>query len=91
MSTQISSEPKIEPEFYDRLVSRLQQKFDSLQAEINQMYDRSPQLRELTIEKIEGDLRAIEADTYAEFVRSGELNELPSSLLEEVFQERKKL
>jgi len=89
--SQISSEPKIEPEFYDHLVSRLQQKFDSLQAEINQMYDRSPQLRELTIEKIEGDLRAIEADTYAEFVRSGELHELPSSWLEEVFQERNKV
>jgi len=89
--SQISSDPKIEPEFYDHLVSRLQQKFDSLQAEINQMYDRSPQLRELTIEKIEGDLRAIEADTYAEFVRSGELHELPSSWLEEVFQERNKV
>jgi len=84
--SQISSDPKIEPEFYHHLVSRLPQKFDSLQAEINQMYDRSPQLRELTIEKIEGDLRAIEADTYAEFVRSGELHELPYSLLEEVFQ-----
>ncbi|HEY9820802.1 MAG TPA: sodium:proton antiporter, partial [Candidatus Sericytochromatia bacterium] len=61
---------------------------DCLQEEINQLYNQSPQLRDLAIDKIEGDLRAIEADAYAEFVRSGQLNELPSSLLQNVFKDR---
>jgi hypothetical protein len=42
----------------------------------------------MTIDKLEGDLQAIEADTYAEFVRSGQLNELPVSVLQQCFQER---
>jgi CPA1 family monovalent cation:H+ antiporter len=52
------------------------------------MYDRSPELRQMTIDKLEGDLQAIEADTYAEFVRAGQLNELPVSLLRQCFQDR---
>ncbi|NEQ24644.1 MAG: sodium:proton antiporter, partial [Microcoleus sp. SIO2G3] len=69
-------------------VSQVQVQLECLQEEINQFYNQSPQLRDLTIDKMEGDLRAIEADTYAEFVRSGQLNELPSSLLQNVFKDR---
>jgi monovalent cation:H+ antiporter, CPA1 family len=83
--SEVSGDRKIEQEFSDRLVSQIQEKLDLLQAEINRMYDRSPELRELTTDKLEGDLRAIEADTYAEFARSGQLKELPVSLLQELF------
>lgn len=84
----VSGDRKIEPEFSNHLVSQLQEKLNLLQAEINQMYDRSPELRQMTIDKLEGDLQAIEADTYAEFVRSGQLNELPVSVLQQCFQAR---
>jgi CPA1 family monovalent cation:H+ antiporter len=52
------------------------------------MYDRSPELRQMTIDKLEGDLQAIEADTYAEFVRSGQLKELPISVLQQCFKDQ---
>ncbi|MBD0313488.1 MAG: cation:proton antiporter, partial [Microcoleus sp. T3-bin5] len=83
----VSGDRKIEPEFSNHLVSQLQEKLNLLQAEINQMYDRSPELRQMTIDKLEGDLQAIEADTYAEFVRSGQLNELPVSVLQQYFKD----
>jgi len=86
--SQVSSGHEIEPEIYHHLVSQVQEQLDCLQEEINQLYNQSPQLRDLAIDKIVGDLRAIEADAYAEFVRSGQLNELPSSLLQNVFKDR---
>ncbi|MEG4589497.1 cation:proton antiporter [Microcoleus sp. MOSTC5] len=86
--SEVSGDRKIEPEFSNHLVSQLQEKLNLLQAEINQMYDRSPELRQMTIDKLEGDLQAIEADTYAEFVRAGQLNELPVSVLRQYFQDR---
>jgi CPA1 family monovalent cation:H+ antiporter len=84
--SEVSGDRKIEPEFSDRLVSQLQEKLDLLQAEIDRMHDLSPELRELTTDKLEADLRAIEADTYAEFARSGQLKELPASVLQELFK-----
>lgn len=86
--SEVSGDRKIEPEFSNHLVSQLQEKLNLLQAGINQMYDRSPELRQMTIDKLEGDLEAIEADTYAEFVRSGQLKELPVSVLQQCFKER---
>ncbi|HEY9302005.1 MAG TPA: sodium:proton antiporter, partial [Phormidium sp.] len=86
--SEVSGDRKIEPEFSNHLVSQLQEKLNLLQAEINQMYDRSLELRQMTIDKLEGDLQAIEADTYAEFVRAGQLNELPVSVLQQCFQAR---
>jgi len=86
--SEVSRDRQIEPEFSNHLVSQVQAKLDLLQAEINQMYDRYPELRELTIDKLAGDLQAIEADTYAEFVRSGQLNQLPTSVLQELFKDR---
>ena len=87
--SEVSGDRKIEPEFSNHLASQLQEKLNSLQSEINQMYDRSPELRQMTIDKLEGDLQAIEADTYAEFVRSGQLKELPASVLQQCFKDRK--
>ncbi|MCU0541848.1 MAG: sodium:proton antiporter [Oscillatoriaceae cyanobacterium Prado104] len=86
--SEVSGDGKIELEFANSLVSRIQEKLDLLQAEIDRMLDSSPELRDLTIDKLEGDLRAIEADTYAEFARSGQLKELPVSVLQEVFKYR---
>ncbi|HEY9666221.1 MAG TPA: sodium:proton antiporter, partial [Coleofasciculaceae cyanobacterium] len=69
-------------------VSQVQEQLECIQEEINQFYNQSPQLRDLATDQLQGDLRAIEAEAYAEFVRSGQLNELPSSLLQNVFKDR---
>lgn len=86
--SQVASSQEIEADFYQDIVIKIQEQLHSLQEEINQLHNQSPELRDLTIEQIQRDLLAIEADAYAEFVRSGKLNELPSSLLQEVFQDK---
>jgi CPA1 family monovalent cation:H+ antiporter len=59
---------------------------DSLQAEINQLKREYPQMQEYAIEQLRDELLAIEADTYAEFVRAGQLNNELSPFLQEVLQ-----
>nr|WP_180976662.1 hypothetical protein [Fischerella thermalis] len=41
---------------------------------IYNLLDEYPNLQEFTTEELRGELLAIEADTYPEFVRAGKLN-----------------
>lgn len=83
--SQIINRNEIEPEFYDGMKTYIHEELKFLQSEINRMHEQYPQLRDLTIERVQDDLVAIEADTYADFVRSGRLQEVPASLLQKVF------
>ena len=51
------------------------------------MQDEYPSLREFASEQLRNELLSVEADTYAEFVRSGRLNQELSPLLQEVLEE----
>jgi CPA1 family monovalent cation:H+ antiporter len=79
---------EIEPDFHHHLESRVQEQLDCLHSEISQLQNQHPHLWGLTIDQLQGDLLAIEADTYAQFVRAGRLNEVPDSVLQEVFQDK---
>jgi CPA1 family monovalent cation:H+ antiporter len=46
-----------------------------------------PNLRSFTTEQLRSELLAIEADTYAEFVRAGRLNRELSPLLQVAFED----
>ncbi|MGA7954327.1 MAG: Na+/H+ antiporter [Gloeobacterales cyanobacterium] len=75
---EIEQHPGLEPEFYHYQVSLVQGELARLQAEIDQLQNDYPDLRTFIAEQLRGELLAIEADTYAEFVRAGRLNqELP--------------
>jgi CPA1 family monovalent cation:H+ antiporter len=52
--------------------------------EINQLQQEYPNLQSFTVEQLRGELLAIEANTYAEFVKAGRLNKELSPLLPEV-------
>lgn len=54
------------------------------QAEIDQLQDEYPNLQSFPAEQLRAELVAIEADTYAEFVRAGRLNKELSPFLQEV-------
>lgn len=79
--------PGIEPEFYRYREALVQGELARLQAEIERLQDEYPNLRNFTTERLQEELLAIEAETYAELVRSGRLNKelapfLPSLLVE---------
>ncbi|MEW6493924.1 MAG: cation:proton antiporter [Cyanobacteriota bacterium] len=84
---QVNKRPEIEPEFYRYQAALVEGQLESLQDEINQLQQQYPQMREYAIEELRSELLAIEADTYAEFVRAGQLNEELSPFLPDVFQD----
>ncbi len=74
--------PGIQPEFYDYQKTLLSSEITCLQEEIDKLLDEYPNLQEFTTEELRGELLAIEADTYAEFVRAGKLNKELSPFLQ---------
>lgn len=74
--------PGIEPEFYRYQKTLLSGEITFLQEEIDKLLDEYPNLQEFTTEELRGELLAIEADTYAEFVRAGKLNKELSPFLQ---------
>ncbi|HEY9668579.1 MAG TPA: cation:proton antiporter, partial [Coleofasciculaceae cyanobacterium] len=83
---QINKRPEIEPEYYRYQAALVEGQLESLQEEINQLQKLHPEMRDYAIEELQSELLAIEADTYAEFVRAGQLNEELSPFLPNVLQ-----
>ena len=82
--TQTDNRPEIDPEYYRYQKALVEGKLNQLQEEINQLRNQYPDLRSFGAEQLQEELLAIEADTYAEFVRAGRLSGKLSPLLEEV-------
>jgi CPA1 family monovalent cation:H+ antiporter len=81
--------PGIEPEFYlyqERLVKG---EIQELQTKIEKLQDEHPHLQTFYNEQFREELLGIEADTYAEFVRSGRLNKELAPMLQGVLQDKK--
>ena len=75
---EIEKYPNVETEFYNYQVALVRGELSRLQEEIEQLKTEYPELMIFITKQLRGELLAIEADTYAEFVRSGRLNqELP--------------
>lgn len=66
--------PAVEPEFYRYQEALVKGEIARLETEIDQLQDEHPDLRTFAAEQFKSELLAIEADTYAEFVRAGRLN-----------------
>ncbi|MTJ10971.1 Na+/H+ antiporter [Anabaena sp. UHCC 0204] len=70
----VQKRPGIQPEFYDYQKQLLAGEIARWQEKIDKLLDEYPNLQEFTTQELRGELLAIEADTYAEFVRIGRLN-----------------
>lgn len=79
--------PEIDPEFYRYQKSLVQGQLHSVESEIEKLQTESPQLKELTMEQLREKLLDIEADTYAEFIRSGKLNSNLSPVMQGIIAE----
>jgi CPA1 family monovalent cation:H+ antiporter len=83
----LDKRPEIEPEFYRYQMALVQGQLNDLQAEIQQLRQQNSDLRTYAIEQLKEELFAIEADTYAEFVKAGQLNNELSPFLQEILRE----
>jgi CPA1 family monovalent cation:H+ antiporter len=87
--TQMKERPEVETDFYNLQKALVNGELQKIEMEIDQLIDEHPNLRDFTTEQLRSELLAIEADTYAEFVRSGRLNEELAPSLQLVFGEGK--
>lgn len=84
---QVEERPGVEPEFYRYQETLVKGELNRLQEEIDQLQNEYPNLRNFTAEQLRRELLSIEADTYAEFVKAGRLNQELSPFLQEDFPE----
>lgn len=76
--------PTIDTELYRYQKKLLEGQLQSIEDNIEKMQKEHDNLRAFTIEQLKEELLDIEADTYAEFIRAGKLNENLSPVLQEV-------
>ncbi|WP_313949311.1 cation:proton antiporter [Leptolyngbya sp. FACHB-261] len=84
---QIEQRPGIESEFYRYQETLVKGELSRLQSDINQLQDEYPNLSGFMMQQLREELLSIEADTYAEFVRAGRLNQELAPLLETVLED----
>ncbi|KYC39984.1 sodium:proton antiporter [Scytonema hofmannii PCC 7110] len=81
---QVNDRPGIEPEFYRYQQTLVKGEIKRLETEIDSLQNEYPNLQSFTNEQLQTEILAVEANTYAEFVRSGWLNRELSPFLSEV-------
>lgn len=81
---QTEKRPGIGPEFLRYQEKLVTGEIAELQTKIDKLHHEYPNLQNFTTEQFRDELLAIEADTYAEFVKSGRLNKELAPMLEDV-------
>lgn len=72
---EMEEQPGVDREFYEYQESLVKGELMRIEAEVDRLQDEYPDLSTFIAEQVRAELLAIEADTYAEFVRSGRLNQ----------------
>ncbi|MEM7063532.1 MAG: sodium:proton antiporter [Cyanobacteria bacterium P01_B01_bin.77] len=75
---------EVDDEFGRYQLALVQGQVDKLQEEMQTMQASNPDLQEFAAEQIKEELLAIESDTYAEFIRAGQLKDGLAPLLQDV-------
>ena len=75
---------EIDPEYYRYQQGLVRGQLESIEEKISKMQKEHDNLRSLTMEQLQEQLLDIEADTYAELIRAGRLNENLSPVLQEI-------
>ncbi|AFZ36649.1 sodium/proton antiporter, CPA1 family [Stanieria cyanosphaera PCC 7437] len=76
--------PEIEPEFYRYQQGLVKGELQSIEQKIAKMHKEHSNLRSLAMEQFKEQLLDIEANTYAELIRVGQLNHNLSPVLQEI-------
>ena len=87
---EVELRPNIEPEIYRDSKAVIQEELQLLQTEISRFEVENPAIRDWITQQLHSELIAIEADTYADLVRTGLLNQELSSFLHKRFQDENK-
>ncbi len=80
----VDERPGLDKEFCRYQETLIKGELKNLEEKIEKLQNNYPNLREFTTEQLRSELLAVEADTYADFVRSGRLNQELAPLLQDV-------
>jgi len=80
----VDERPGLDKEFCRYQETLIKGELNNLEEKIEKLQNNYPNLREFTTEQLRSELLAVEADTYADFVRSGRLNQELAPLLQDV-------
>ncbi|ACK72385.1 Na+/H+ antiporter [Gloeothece citriformis PCC 7424] len=83
----LDNNPEVDEEFYRYEQSLVTEELKQVKDEIDKLINQYPQLRSLIMEQVRESLLDIEAETYAEFIRAGRLNQKLSPKLQEILTE----
>lgn len=84
----IEPSPSIDEDFKQHQQALVKGQLDDINQEITKLQKSYPQLQSLEQEQLQEQLLDIEAETYAEFIRSGKLNKNLSPLLQDVISKQ---
>jgi CPA1 family monovalent cation:H+ antiporter len=84
---QTQKHPGIEPEFVRYQEKLIAGEMEQMQTKIDKLQNEYPNLQNFTTEQFREELLTIEADTYAEFVKSGRLTKELAPMLENVLHQ----
>ncbi|MCU0571122.1 MAG: sodium:proton antiporter [Oculatellaceae cyanobacterium Prado106] len=79
---QVEQQPELDQEFYHYQMALIKGEIEQIQSQITQLQEEYPQLQAFMNEQFREELLAIEARTYAELVRAGQLKEELAPLLQ---------
>ena len=85
---QIQGRPDVDQEFFDYQIALIKGEQSDLQIEMEQICAEYPSLRDFATEQLKDELLAVEANTYAEFVKTGQLNQELAPFLQDVLMKR---
>lgn len=86
---QAESRPGIDPEFYRYQTALVEGEIEQIQSQIETLQDEHPNLQSFITEQLRDELLAIEANTYAELVRAGQLDQELAPLLQSALNTEK--
>ena len=81
---QLATRPGIDREFIRDRTTLIEGELTSISQSIEQILDENPDLQQFVTQQIKSELLAIEADTYAELVRAGQLTQELAPFLESI-------
>lgn len=81
--SELMQRQEVNHEFYEYQSALIQGQLENLQDQINQLQNQHPEIREFAEAQLREELLAIEADTYAELIRAGQLQDELAPLLPE--------
>ncbi len=84
---QIDKRPGLEPEFYRYQEALIKGELLRLDEQIDKLQNEYPNLQSFIAEQLRMELLAVEADTYAQLVRSGRLNQELAPFLQDFVED----